>query len=825
MEKEEMHMNRDDLELCRLAYDDMPVALFIENIVLNEAGEPIDWVTEYMNPAAGKLAHYDGKSLVGNYFLRDLYPDVKNGKYALQYLYDSAYGDARREYHQHIEALDKYLKLLIYPWKTKGYCVCMASDESSQVYAQRKSEQNAEENTNLIAQLSLERKQYRDALFSNSYFSYHFDLTEGIVYDQIITSDKESLTEKLGISLPMSFTEMSDAFTKISELQYAESYMKDYWTQEGLLRAYEEGVYNAESDYYVPSLDHYYHVNALLYEPNEDGHIHALIICRDMTELEKEKHLRKKQERESAHIQDILVTDYISAYYINVVTDEYKTLKIHQNINAKRIIERSDSYTNVMEHYIDTFVLPGYQQQMHMMLRRKHLKEYLDHHDRFLLRFQTLPNADGGEYFEIYAKKVDDEHIVMGFRCIDEVVRREMAHQKYLEEARNAAEKASRAKSLFLSNMSHDIRTPMNAITNVIDFMRSDLQDKEALLADLEQLEHSSHFLLSLVNDILDMAKIESGEMNFRPEVVRHTEFTDSLKNTIEPLSKGKGVTFEIKSIPKDISVWIDRVRLYQIFFNLLSNAVKNTPEGGTVCYEEKKIEAVDGILKADFLVSDTGCGMSKEFQKKMFLPFEREPGNANSGTGLGLSIVHKVIEKMEGTITVESEVGQGTTFIVHLEMPIATEEQMEHAAIRDKETKRRKSSLKGLRILAVEDNDVNREIILRLLRARDAVVETAGNGLEAVQQYLKRPAYYYDAILMDVQMPCMNGIEATREIRHTDRPDAETIPIIAMTANAFQDDKEATKEAGMNAHLSKPINIGQIVTVVCREVSKNKKE
>ncbi|MCI5639399.1 MAG: response regulator, partial [Lachnospiraceae bacterium] len=162
---------------------------------------------------------------------------------------------------------------------------------------------------------------------------------------------------------------------------------------------------------------------------------------------------------------------------------------------------------------------------------------------------------------------------------------------------------------------------------------------------------------------------------------------------------------------------------------------------------------------------------------------------------------------------------------IVHLEMPIATEEQMEHAAIREKETKRRKSSLKGLRILAVEDNDVNREIILRLLRARDAVVETAGNGLEAVQQYLKRPAYYYDAILMDVQMPCMNGIEATREIRHTDRPDAETIPIIAMTANAFQDDKEATKEAGMNAHLSKPINIGQIVTVVCREVSKNKKE
>ena len=388
--------------------------------------------------------------------------------------------------------------------------------------------------------------------------------------------------------------------------------------------------------------------------------------------------------------------------------------------------------------------------------------------------------------------------------------RKTRQNQEQLQTAYQAANKAAQAKSEFLSNMSHDMRTPMNAIINLTGLARQNIDNKDQLTDDLQKIDTANRFLLGLINDILDMSKIESGHMELKPVVYPFSKFYHYVQSVIEPLCRDKQIIFCWEKRNYPVALYVDEVRYNQIFFNILSNAVKYSHPGTTVTLRPENDVVEDAVLHVDFVFEDQGIGMSEEFQQKLFQPFEREnSGDARMGTGLGLAITKRIIDEMKGTIAIHSVLGMGTTVRVHLDLPIATEEQLQQA----KQNRQVPVDFPGAydfaghHVLVVEDHPLNREIILRILEESGLAVDVAGDGQQALDAFEQRSPGFYDVILMDVRMPIMDGLEATRRIRALQRSDAKTVTIIAMTAEAFEENRRETIAAGMNEHLSKPID------------------
>ena len=372
-----------------------------------------------------------------------------------------------------------------------------------------------------------------------------------------------------------------------------------------------------------------------------------------------------------------------------------------------------------------------------------------------------------------------------------------------LEIAAQRAESAAHAKTEFLSRMSHDIRTPMNAIIGLTHLAKEE-EDLQVVREYLQNIDTSSTFLLGLINDILDMSKIENGELVLKEDPFTKKEFKDSICTVIKPLMDEKGIHFIIRLDDDVECIRVDRLRFSQIFFNLLSNAAKFTPTGGTVEFLAESMGVKEGKDGIRFIVRDDGIGMSREFMEHMYDPFSQERsklGDCSRGTGLGLPIVKSLVDAMDGQIKVTSQLGKGTEFVVELYVSRAEQEEDEKTGEASTE------KLKGVRVLLVEDNEINIYVAQIILEKVGCIVTAAKNGQEAVECFAKSEPGYFGVILMDVRMPIMNGIEATKAIRALDRPDASEIPIIAMTADAFDEERRNTLDAGMNYHLSKPIN------------------
>ncbi len=363
-------------------------------------------------------------------------------------------------------------------------------------------------------------------------------------------------------------------------------------------------------------------------------------------------------------------------------------------------------------------------------------------------------------------------------------------------------QEASRAKSEFLSRMSHDMRTPMNGIIGVLGLLKHET-DPAVIDEYHEQMDTSAHFLLSLINDTLDMSKIEAGNMTLVCQDFNSREIFDALRASLKPMIAEKKINF-ICDIDKEDFVMLhaDPVRIQQILSNILSNAIKFTPEGGTVEYRSEMLYEDETRLIRRIVVRDTGVGMSAEFLPHLFEPFAQERATVQSrynGTGLGMSIVNRLVTMMNGAIYVKSEPGKGTEIILTLPFDKAQrrdETETVAAACTD---------LTGRRILLCEDHPLNRTIAVKLLQNAGCEVDCAENGAQGLQMFSESPEFYYDCVLMDIRMPEMDGLEATRRIRMLERADAAAVPIIAMTANAFDDDVAKSMEAGMNAHLAKP--------------------
>ena len=392
--------------------------------------------------------------------------------------------------------------------------------------------------------------------------------------------------------------------------------------------------------------------------------------------------------------------------------------------------------------------------------------------------------------------------------------------QDIAAEALQSAERASKAKTDFLSNMSHDIRTPMNAIVGLTALMENELDEPEKLADHLGKLKSSGQLLLGIINNILDMSRIESGKTTLTIEPMDLSHQLDQLNTMIFSQANVKKQTFTVSTHIQHKNLLADPTRLNQVLMNILSNAVKYTPQGGHIRFEAEELPRNDHYAKYRFIVQDDGIGMSAAYQKTLFDPFTREEKsgiNKVQGTGLGMAITKSIVDLMGGTISVESATGKGTRFEVVLEFPIDAEADKVQTAPALPEEAEAVSPLSGMNFLCAEDNAINAEILELLLETKGARCTICSNGQEIVDAFASVKPGEYDMILMDVQMPVMDGLEATRRIRSGENPLGRTIPILAMTANAFLEDMQKSRDAGMDEHLSKPVDINALEQTVKR--------
>jgi signal transduction histidine kinase/ActR/RegA family two-component response regulator len=391
--------------------------------------------------------------------------------------------------------------------------------------------------------------------------------------------------------------------------------------------------------------------------------------------------------------------------------------------------------------------------------------------------------------------------------------RRQRQFNRQLAAAKLKADQASEAKSQFLSSVSHDLRTPLNGI---IGFTEIALDEPDAVKKQgyLEKIRASGRLLLGLVNDTLDLSRIESGKVVMQPEAVRSADISRAVVTALQPEADLKGIHLmaDYANFPNEI-LYVDKLKIQKIVLNLLSNAIKYTPQNGTVIISVQALEPPVKGCNRRIIVEDNGIGMSRAFLKRLYDPFAQEhrPEAANvTGTGLGLAFVKRAVDMMGGFIQVQSQLNRGTRFTVDLPMPKATEAQIKKEAPPEPV-----QNLTGKRVLLCEDNHINTEIATILLKNKGLQVETAVNGAEGVKKFTEAENGYYDLVLMDIHMPLMDGYEATRRIRALNRRDGKTVPIIAMTADAFEEKSQAGLKAGLNAYLSKPVDPKKLFRVL----------
>ena len=389
------------------------------------------------------------------------------------------------------------------------------------------------------------------------------------------------------------------------------------------------------------------------------------------------------------------------------------------------------------------------------------------------------------------------------------------------KEASRKAREAGEVKNTFLANMSHDIRTPMNAILGFSDIIAKHPDDETVVRDAVAKIHASGDILMKIINDVLDLSKIESGKLQVEETVTDLQQLSANLEKMLEYSMEKGGIKFEVISEIENPYVWCDVTKLQQVLVNILNNAVKFTPEGGkiTLQYQQEPVE--DGRAEYQITVRDTGIGMDEEFQKHAFEAFERERTSTESkieGTGLGLAIVQKLVDLMDGQVTIHSKRGKGTAIIIKLSLKIADQAELQTEV----SGRRTVSDLTGTRILLVEDNDLNAEIATEILTSRGFLVERAENGRICVECLEQAESDYYQIILMDIQMPVMNGYDAAKKIRSMSDVDKAFIPIIAMTANAFEEDHRRAVQAGMDGFVIKPVEVDKLMQEIQLIYEKN---
>ena len=520
-----------------------------------------------------------------------------------------------------------------------------------------------------------------------------------------------------------------------------------------------------------------------------------------------------------------MAADYRSIFYADLDKDECICFRANSQMPDRMWPGKVFPFRQGFEEYAQHCVARKDQEAFLRFIEPENIRAGLAHEAMISHRYLSVIN--GTEQYELLriagVRTIEerDDHIVhaigAGFSNVDQQTREEMEQNRALAEALTRAEEASRAKTAFLSSMSHEIRTPMNAIIGLDNIALHDPNIPQHTRDELEKIGSSARHLLALINDILDMSRIESGRMVLGAEEFSFREMVEQINIIINGQCVDKNLTYENRLIGDMDEYFIgDALRLRQVIINILGNSVKFTDPPGTVTFTVEQTDHTDDSRMLHFTMKDTGVGMDETFIPRLFEPFAQEDStttNRYGGSGLGMAITRNIVDLMGGTITVASEKGHGTTFIV--EVPL---QRAEHAAVSDDPPHAESEiSISGLHVLIAEDQEMNADILAELLEMEGVTSEWARNGRQAVELFERNEPGYFDAILMDMRMPVMDGLNATREIRKLDRPDAAVIPVIALTANAFEEDVKQCLQAGMDAHLSKPVYIDQLKEVLSR--------
>lgn len=521
----------------------------------------------------------------------------------------------------------------------------------------------------------------------------------------------------------------------------------------------------------------------------------------------------KQKEMQYQAVMNALGQDFAGIFLTDLRQDTIEMIRGTEDMHQRQLLEDVHyRYSAWIRYGCEHLVCEADRDELAVLLSPAHLEEELLSHKMYSVRVHVRPNSSGNEYFEVRAvlSAQDEEHfeVIIGHRALDQMIHEERRKQQQLEEALRQVEFANRAKSTFLFNMSHDIRTPMNAILGFSRLLRMHKDEPEKILSYTEKIEKSGEYLLSLINNVLELARIESGKSCIDETIIDTKELHEAVGYLFENQMRERQISFTRTLRTPHRFIYADKVKLQEVLLNLLSNACKYTPPGGRVSFDVCSAPAEEGIELFTTTIRDNGIGMTKEFLAHIFEAFTREHSSTESrrpGFGLGMGIAKKLTELMGGTIAVKSEPGKGTTFTVSIPHRIARgPEEAFHA----EESVLPDTVLCGRRILLAEDNDLNAEIAEELLKEAGLLVERAKDGIECLAMLEKREPLWYDLILMDIQMPNMDGYKATTIIRHLEDPRLSKIPIIAMTANAFAEDKAKAIALGMNAHVAKPFDI-----------------
>ncbi len=557
--------------------------------------------------------------------------------------------------------------------------------------------------------------------------------------------------------------------------------------------------------------------------------------------LELGQHIRHIKDDLRQYVQNIntqansminaLSSDYRGVYYIDLDKNEGICYQPYDELDNALKQGEHFSYKESFISYAKKYVSEKYLDQFLNFIDSNEIRKALA--KERIISFQYMITRNNTEYYEMiriagvrHPEDRDDNlvHAVgVGFTDVDAETRKALAQSQALSDALSAAESANKAKTAFLSNISHEIRTPMNAIIGLNRIALSDTSILKSTRDNLKKIGVSAEHLLDIINEILDMTRIEAGKMILKEETFSLSSLIHQIDVIIGGQCNDKGLNWKCEYNNKDNDYFVgDDIKLKQVLINILGNSVKFTPEGGSVCFTVEPISHYDKKTALRFIMKDTGIGMSKEFLPKLFDAFSQEDLTTKTkygSTGLGMSITKSILEMMNGEINVDSEKNVGTTFTVTLTLTNSDQKPEENEETNQIESdknannnsddsvkKNKKADLKGRRILLAEDMAVNAEIIKMVLSMREMKIEHAVNGKIAVDMFANSPEGYYDAVLMDMRMPEMDGLEASKHIRSMDRMDAKDIPIIALTANAFDEDVQKSLQAGLNAHLSKPV-------------------
>lgn len=673
---------------------------------------------------------------------------------------------------------------------------------------------------------------YKKAILSDALISLEADLSRDELYYGIWKDDdgrEVPLADILGLQTPCSYDEYIKAWKERFVTGYSSESFSGSTDREYLLQTFENGSSEITFDYEAKTISgrKTWLRRCICMIRNQAGSVIAYTSVKDISALVE------AEKREESYIR-ALATEYDSIAVVEFSPDKKDdTITLHSRVdgNLKEVLKSEFLEEKTFIRRVDMLcgmVHPDDREDFRKSISREAIFESFDSGRNHTVDFR-IPDKNGESVYyqaRFIPMRTDDGTLTGMIAClrnIDTEIKNEFGVRRELEEAKAAAEAASNAKSSFLFNMSHDIRTPMNAILGFTRIAQNHTDDIEQVKDCLHKIEVSGEQLLDLINDVLEMSRIESGKINTDFAPVRISDSFVKIDPMFTSLAMTKSIDYSasVGDISDDY-VWMDAFHTSRIFTNIISNAIKYTPNGGKVKAHLEQISPVrsDGLAEYRFTVEDTGVGMSEEFLEHMYEEFARENTSTVSrqtGTGLGLSIVKKLTDTLGGSISVESSRGVGTKFEVILPLKPETEAEIAENHIVETgsgSTDNSNIALRGKRVLLAEDNELNREIACDILSENGLEIESAEDGKIAFDMYKEKGAGYYDFILMDIQMPVMDGYEATGLIRKHENG-GRRVPIIATSANAFAEDIKRSLESGMDAHIAKPIDPAELVKVI----------